>query len=80
MHQLTPRETDVTRLVAQGQTNKEIGAALGLSPETIKVAMKSIFRKLRVNKRAKLAIMFMHHERGQRRAPELPELKTAINN
>jgi DNA-binding NarL/FixJ family response regulator len=73
MHQLSQRETEVTRLVAQGQTNKEIGIALGLSPDTVKVVMKNIFRKLRIDKRAKLAIVFLYHERGIARVPQMSE-------
>ena len=73
MHRLSQRETEVTRLVAQGQTNKEIGIALGLSPDTVKVVMKNIFRKLRIDKRAKLAIVFLYHERGIAPVPQMSE-------
>jgi DNA-binding NarL/FixJ family response regulator len=33
--QLTPRQRDVVRLLAEGRTMKEIAAALGLSPRTV---------------------------------------------
>ncbi len=35
--QLTPREREVLQLIAQGQSNKEAGRELGISPRTIEV-------------------------------------------
>lgn len=43
---LTPRETDVLRLVGVGATNLETAAELGLSPETVKSYLSSAMRKL----------------------------------
>lgn len=48
---LTDRELEVLRLVAVGQANKQIAAALGLSDETVKRHLKTIFSKLAVNDR-----------------------------
>ena len=53
--QLTPRETQITALVARGLTNAQIGSEMCLSPETIKAALKTIFRKTGVMRRAQLA-------------------------
>jgi LuxR family maltose regulon positive regulatory protein len=39
-------------LIAEGQSNKEIARALGITPETVKSHVKSIFVKLAVDKRA----------------------------
>jgi DNA-binding NarL/FixJ family response regulator len=44
--QLTPRELEVLRIAAQGRSNKEIGADLQVSEDTIKAHMKSILAKL----------------------------------
>lgn len=44
--EMTPRELDVLRLLAQGRTNKEIAAALGLGEGTIKTHLKSLLAKL----------------------------------
>jgi DNA-binding NarL/FixJ family response regulator len=44
--QLTVRERDVLVLVADGRTNKEIGAELGISPRTVETHRESIVRKL----------------------------------
>ncbi len=46
LEQLTPRERDVLVLVADGRTNKEIGAELGISPRTVETHRESIVRKL----------------------------------
>jgi DNA-binding NarL/FixJ family response regulator len=48
---LTPRETEVLKLVAQGRRNKEIATLLRISDETVPVHLKNIFAKLKVNER-----------------------------
>lgn len=49
---LTPRELDVLRLVATGQSNQEIADALYLSPGTVKVHVTHILAKLGLASRA----------------------------
>jgi predicted ATPase/DNA-binding CsgD family transcriptional regulator len=49
---LSPRESEVVRLVAAGQTNREIAAALTLSEKTISRHLDNIFSKLCVSSRA----------------------------
>lgn len=49
---LTPRELDVLRLLAAGLTNRDIGARLFLSPETVKTHLQSLYRKLGAEGRA----------------------------
>jgi DNA-binding NarL/FixJ family response regulator len=48
---LTPREVVVLRLVAAGNTNKEIGAQLSLTEVTVKSHVKNILAKLGANDR-----------------------------
>jgi DNA-binding NarL/FixJ family response regulator len=54
--QLTDRELDILRLVAQGLENTEIGAQLGLSEKTIRNRLTTIFEKLHVNNRIQAAL------------------------
>lgn len=49
---LTPREREVLDLIAGGSTNREIAAALHLSPHTIKEHTSSLYRKLKARNRA----------------------------
>ncbi len=53
---LTPREHDVLRLVAQGQSNKEIGRTLCISEETAKKHVQTILSKLGVSDRTQAAV------------------------
>ena len=48
LERLTAREREVLEGVAQGQTNKEIAAALGLSPRTVESYRESLMRKLEI--------------------------------
>jgi two-component system, NarL family, response regulator len=49
--QLTPRELAAMRLVASGQSNKEIAAALDISERTVKSHLAHLFEKLQVTSR-----------------------------
>lgn len=54
---LSLRESEILRGVMQGQSNKVIARACGITDSTIKVHMKSIFRKLGVGNRTQAAIL-----------------------
>jgi DNA-binding CsgD family transcriptional regulator len=49
---LTPRETEVLGLLAEGLANKEIAARLSFSTHTAKFHVESILRKLEAANRA----------------------------
>ena len=51
---LTPRELEIAKLVAQGRTNAEIGAELWITENSVKQALKRMFRKLEVSSRAEM--------------------------
>jgi DNA-binding NarL/FixJ family response regulator len=48
---LTPRETDVLRLIAVGNANKDVAAQLSITEETVKGYVKNILAKLRAKDR-----------------------------
>lgn len=50
---LTPRELEVLRLVAEGLTNREIGARIHLGEATVKTHLLHAFAKLDVNDRTR---------------------------
>jgi DNA-binding CsgD family transcriptional regulator/tetratricopeptide (TPR) repeat protein len=52
---VTPRELDVLRLVAQGRTNRQIGEALFISEKTASVHVTNLLRKLGVASRVEAA-------------------------
>ena len=53
--ELSPRETEVLRLVADGRTNKEIGAKLVIEENTVKNHLKNILGKLHLQNRVQAA-------------------------
>ena len=55
---LTSQETRVALLAAQGLSNREIGAALFLSPKTVERHLGSVFRKRGYRSRTELAAAF----------------------
>ncbi len=57
LHELTERETQILKLVAQGLTNKEIGEQIHLSEKTIKHYMTNILQKLQVRSRVEAALI-----------------------
>lgn len=51
---LTKREQEITRLIAQGKSTKEIAEELFISPLTVETHRRNIFTKLGINKTASL--------------------------
>jgi len=53
---LTPRETQVLRLISVGLSNQEIADSLTISVETVKEHVQNMLRKLQVNDRTQAAV------------------------
>ena len=55
---LSPREKDVAALVCLGYTNREMGARLNISPETVKDRLETAMYKFNITKRTELRLLF----------------------
>ena len=55
---LTPRETQIALQVAQGASNREVAAALFVTPKTVEFHLTRIYRKLGVRSRGELIRRF----------------------
>jgi two-component system response regulator DegU len=66
---LTKRELEILKLVAEGLTNEEIGKKIFISEKTVKTHLTNIFDKLKVNNRFKAALMIMAHPRDSGSLP-----------
>ena len=57
-HALSPRELQIARLVAAGDTNRAIASTLDISLWTVSTHMRRIFAKLGVGSRAEMVALF----------------------
>jgi DNA-binding CsgD family transcriptional regulator len=56
--ELTPQELQIALQVAEGKTNKEVGAALFLSHKTVEFHLGRVYRKLDIHTRAELIRLY----------------------
>ncbi|TXL20816.1 hypothetical protein BMR03_13990 [Methylococcaceae bacterium HT2] len=59
---LTSRELEVATLLAEGQSNKQIAKELEISQETVKVHVKHVLNKLKLNSRVKVALYMVQQK------------------
>lgn len=73
MDQLTRRQHEIVRWVAQGLSNKEIGRHMGISPTTVKTHLHNIFERAGISGRQQLAVRALSNRAdapsGRRIAP-----------
>jgi DNA-binding NarL/FixJ family response regulator len=65
MDGLTARERDILKLLAEGQSNKEIGRRLFLTEKTVKHYMTNILQKLQVRNRVEAALLARRSGKGR---------------
>ena len=53
---MTPREREIIEQIMRGAKNKDVAAALGITPGTVKVHLMHIFEKTGVKDRLELAM------------------------
>lgn len=68
LDQLTEREIEVLRLLAQGQSNRDIGKILFISPTTVRTHVSSLLTKLGCANRTQLALLAVEHNFGSEEA------------
>jgi DNA-binding NarL/FixJ family response regulator len=54
--ELTPREKQILQLIAQGNSNKDIGHLLGLSVNTVSVHRNNLMHKMKMHRTAELVL------------------------
>lgn len=59
LEQLTQREREVIRMVAQGYSNKEVAAEFGISEKTVQVHRGSAYRKLDLHNAVEIARLLL---------------------
>src|SRR5436190_330881 len=59
---LTPRETDVVKMLANGKSNKEIARSLFISVRTVETHRRTIHRKLEITSLADLVRFAIRHD------------------
>ena len=64
LQSLTEREIDVLRLIARGQSNREIADTLYLTEGTVKGYVSVILSKLNVADRTQAALLAVKHALG----------------
>ena len=63
---LSPRECQVVRCIADGLSNKEIGALLHLTRGTVKQYVSMVLAKLHMTSRLQVAVWFLRAMSGAR--------------
>lgn len=76
--QFSEREKEVTELLLQGKSNKQIALALGISASTVEYHLKNIYKKLQVNSRTE-AVLLLGKSTGSNITHELGKSTVEMN-
>jgi two-component system, NarL family, nitrate/nitrite response regulator NarL len=58
---LTPRERDLVRGIIAGRTNREMADEFGLSEQSVKNVLSTVYHKCHVRNRLELALFAVRH-------------------
>ncbi|MGB8663349.1 MAG: two-component system response regulator NarL, partial [Serratia inhibens] len=64
IQQLTPRERDILKLIAQGLPNKMIARKLTITESTVKVHVKHLLKKMKLKSRVEAAVWVLQGKNG----------------
>ncbi|CAI1716371.1 Nitrate/nitrite response regulator protein narL [Serratia marcescens] len=64
IQQLTPRERDILKLIAQGLPNKLIARRLTITESTVKVHVKHLLKKMKLKSRVEAAVWVLQGKNG----------------
>lgn len=62
IQQLTPRERDILKLLAQGLSNKVIARKLTITESTVKVHVKHLLKKMKLKSRVEAAVWVLQEK------------------
>jgi len=75
---LSPRESQLVSMLAQGHTNKEIATVLGISQGTVKVYMSKLFQKVGAKDRLELALFGLRNTGSRSSGCSFPDLRSLV--
>ncbi len=76
---LSEREIEVARVAANGLSNEEIGTVLGIDPQTVKVHLRSVFKKMGIARRNMLLYSFPPQRNFVGNVPDIPAQRDLLN-
>ena len=65
---MSPQERRILELIADGLTNRQIGAELYLAEKTVKNYVSSLLRKLNLERRTEAAVFAIEHAKNHPQA------------
>ena len=71
--QLTPQEAQITRLVVEGSSNRQVASQLFISQNTVEYHLQKVFRKVGVTSRTQLAHALLGPSRTDRTAASVAD-------